>query len=220
MSLSKTKGVFNDMDSNVLDKELNIEISLYARISVDTEKESDENTSIENQLKIMRNFVKQSFPNCSVREYIDKDKSGYTFEQRENYQDMRKALLSGKSKILIVKDFSRFSRRTSLGLWELEQMRDAGVRIISIMDSVDFPTHDDWLNISVRFMTNELPVTETSKKVRKSIKAMQQEGEGLCAVPYGYILKTVFRKLIPFCFIKNFNKKEPPAIAGGSFIIM
>lgn len=184
------------MDSNVLDKELNIEISLYARISVDTEKESDENTSIENQLKIMRNFVKQSFPNCSVREYIDKDKSGYTFEQRENYQDMRKALLSGKSKILIVKDFSRFSRRTSLGLWELEQMRDAGVRIISIMDSVDFPTHDDWLNISVRFMTNELPVTETSKKVRKSIKAMQQEGEWLCAVPYGYILKTVFNKQV------------------------
>ena len=184
------------MDSNVLDKELKVEISLYARISVDTEKESDENTSIENQLKIMRNFVKQSFPNCSVREYIDKDKSGYTFEQRENYQDMRKALLSGKSKILIVKDFSRFSRRTSLGLWELEQMRDAGVRIISIMDSVDFPTHDDWLNISVRFMTNELPVTETSKKVRKSIKAMQQEGEWLCAVPYGYILKTVFNKQV------------------------
>lgn len=184
------------MDSNILDKELNVEISLYARISVDTEKESDENTSIENQLKIMRNFVKQSFPKCSVREYIDKDKSGYTFEQRENYQDMRRALLSGKSKILVVKDFSRFSRRTSLGLWELEQMRDAGVRIISIMDGCDFPTHDDWLNISVRFMTNELPVTETSKKVRKSIKAMQEEGEWLCAVPYGYILKTVFNKQV------------------------
>ena len=184
------------MDSNILDKELNVEISLYARISVDTEKESDENTSIENQLKIMRNFVKQSFPKCSVREYIDKDKSGYTFEQRENYQDMRRALLSGKSKILVVKDFSRFSRRTSLGLWELEQMRDAGVRIISIMDGCDFPTHDDWLNISVRFMTNELPVTETSKKVRKSIKAMQEEGDWLCAVPYGYILKTVFNKQV------------------------
>ena len=163
----------------VLDKDLHEEISVYARISVDTEKESDENTSVENQLKIIHNFIRTTFPNCMIKEYIDRDRSGYTFEQRESYQEMRKALMNGKSKIMIVKDFSRFSRRTSLGLWELEQMRDVGVRIISVMDGVDFPTHDDWLNISVRFMTNELPVTETSKKVRKSIQTMQQEGEWL-----------------------------------------
>lgn len=190
------QGDENNMVSKVLDTDLREEISVYARISVDMEKESDDNISIENQLKIVHSYIKQHFPNCTYKEYIDRDRSGYTFEQRENYQQMRERLLSGKSSILIVKDFSRFSRRTSLGLWELEQMRDSGVRIISVMDACDYPTNDDWLSISIRFMTNELPVTDTSKKVKRSINAMQKEGEWLCAVPYGYIIMNQKRGII------------------------
>lgn len=184
------------MDIKIADGDLREEISIYARISVDMEKENDDNISIENQLKIVHSYVKQHFPNCTYKEYIDRDRSGYTFEQRENYQEMRRNLMSGKSSILIVKDFSRFSRRTSLGLWELEQMRDVGVRIISVMDACDYPTNDDWLSISIRFMTNELPVTDTSKKVKRSINAMQKEGEWLCAVPYGYIIANQKRGII------------------------
>lgn len=184
------------MEINLPDIELTEEISIYTRISVDTEKESDENISIENQLRIIHNYIKQHFPKCTYREYIDRDKSGYTFEQRDNYMHMRQRIFDGKSKILIVKDFSRFSRRTSLGLWELEQMRDKGVRIISIMDGIDYPKNDDWLVISFRFMTNELPVTDTSKKVRKSISALQQDGEWLCAVPYGYVIVNQKKNII------------------------
>ena len=184
------------MGEKITDIDLKEEISIYARISVDTEKETDDNISIENQLKIIHSYIKQHFPNCTCKEYIDRDRSGYTFEQRENYQEMREQLLSGKSSILVVKDFSRFSRRTSLGLWELEQMRDAGVRIISIMDACDYPTNDDWLSISIRFMTNELPVTDTSKKVKRSINAMQKEGEWLCVVPYGYVITNQKRGII------------------------
>ena len=171
------------------DEKLREEISVYARISVDTERESDSNTSIENQLRIINTFINQHFPNCTVREYIDRDRSGYTFEERENYMTMRENLLSGKSKILIVKDFSRFSRRTSLGLNELEKMRDKDIRIISVMDGIDYPTNDEWTNIAIRFLFNEMPVTETSKKVRGVIDMKQKAGEWLCAVPYGYIIK-------------------------------
>ena len=64
------------------DSQLAEEISVYARISVDTERESDSNTSIENQLKIINSYVKQHFPRCTVKEYVDRDKSGYTFEER------------------------------------------------------------------------------------------------------------------------------------------
>ena len=178
------------------DNELQEEISIYARISVDTEKESDSNTSIENQLRIIHNYIEQHFPKCTYKEYIDRDRSGYTFEQRENYMTMRQRIFDGKSKILIVKDFSRFSRRTSLGLWELEQMRDCGTRIISIMDSMDYPKDDNWQLISMHFVMNEAPITQTSEKVRTSIKVMQQRGEWLCAVPYGYIIKNQKKKLV------------------------
>ena len=163
------------------------DIAGYARISVDDELDRD-NISIENQKAIIQDFVKTRFPGSSLTFYEDRDRSGYTFEQREGYQAMRKGLISHKYDILIVKDFSRFSRRNSRGLVELEDLRDAGVRIISIGDGIDFPNDDDWLKIQFQFLINEMPVTDTSKKVRNVIKRRQADGEWLCAAPYGYII--------------------------------
>lgn len=160
-------------------------ISGYTRISVDVEQDRD-NTSIENQKKIIEDYVAEYFPTASLTMYTDRDRSGYTFQQREDYQRMRNKLLSGESTVLIVKDFSRFSRRNSLGLLELETLRDAGVRIISINDGIDYPTKDDWMLIQFKFLMNEMPVTDTSKKIKAIIQHRQKSGEWVCAVPYGY----------------------------------
>ena len=147
------------------------DIAGYCRISVDEEQNRD-NTSIENQKAIIEDYVRQKFPGSSLTFYEDRDRSGYTFEQREGYQKMRKQLLSHKLDILIVKDFSRFSRR----------------RIISIGDGIDFPNDDDWLKIQFQFLINEMPVTDTSKKVRSVVKRRQHDGKWICAAPYGYII--------------------------------
>ena len=163
------------------------DIAGYARISVDEELDRD-NVSIENQKSIIEDFVTTHFPNSTLTFFEDRDRSGYTFEQREGYQEMRRGLMRHKYDILIVKDFSRFSRRNSRGLVELEDLRDAGVRIISIGDNIDFPNDDDWLKIQFQFLINEMPVTDTSKKVRSVVKRRQEEGRWLCAAPYGYIL--------------------------------
>ena len=163
------------------------DIAGYCRISVDEEQDRD-NTSIENQKAIIEDFVRQKFPDSALTFFEDRDKSGYTFDQRPGYQKMRRELTEHRKDILIIKDFSRFSRRNSRGLVELEDLRDAGVRIISIGDNIDFPNDDDWLKIQFQFLINEMPVTDTSKKVKSVIKRRQQDGKWLCAAPYGYIL--------------------------------
>lgn len=163
------------------------DIAGYCRISVDEELDRD-NVSIENQKAIIADFVKRKFPDSVLTFYEDRDRSGYTFEQREGYQAMRRGLMSHKYDILVVKDFSRFSRRNSRGLVELEDLRDVGVRIISIGDGIDFPNDDDWLKIQFQFLINEMPVTDTSKKVKSVIKRRQQDGRWICAAPYGYIV--------------------------------
>ena len=163
------------------------EIAGYCRISVDDELDRD-NVSIENQKAILTDYVRQRFPGSNLTFYEDRDRSGYTFEQREGYQEMRRKLMAHQYDILLIKDFSRFSRRNSRGLVELEDLRDAGVRIISIGDNIDFPNDDEWLKIQFQFLINEMPVTDTSKKVRNVIRRRQQDGEWLCAAPYGYII--------------------------------
>lgn len=163
------------------------DIAGYCRISVDEDLDR-ENVSIENQKAIISDFVKNKFPGSSLTFFSDRDRSGYTFDQREDYQRMRKGLVSHKYDILLIKDFSRFSRRNSRGLVELEDLRDAGVRIISIGDGIDFPNDDDWLKIQFQFLINEMPVTDASKKVRNVIKRRQEDGKWICAAPYGYII--------------------------------
>lgn len=164
-----------------------LSIAGYCRISVDEELDRD-NTSIENQKAIIEDYVRTKFPEAELAFYIDRDRSGYTFEQRESYRIMRCKLLRGEHQILIVKDFSRFSRRNSKGLVELEDLRDSGVRIIAIGDGIDYPTCDEWVQIQFRFLINEMPVTDASKKVKNVIQNRQREGKWLCAVPYGYRL--------------------------------
>ena len=163
------------------------DIAGYCRISVDEELDRD-NVSIENQKSIIEDFVKRKFPGSALVFYEDRDRSGYTFEQREGYQAMRQGLMAHRYGILVVKDFSRFSRRNSRGLVELEDLRDAGVRIISIGDNIDFPNDDDWLKIQFQFLINEMPVTDTSRKVKSVIQRRQQDGRWICAAPYGYIV--------------------------------
>lgn len=164
-----------------------LRIAGYCRISVDDELDRD-NVSIENQKAIIRDFVGHKFPGAELIFYEDRDRSGYTFEQREGYQAMRRELMAHRLDILVIKDFSRFSRRNSRGLVELEDLRDAGVRIISIGDGIDFPNDDDWLKIQFQFLINEMPVTDTSKKVKSVIRRRQEDGKWICAAPYGYIV--------------------------------
>ena len=164
-----------------------LRIAGYCRISVDDELDRD-NVSIENQKAIISDFVEHKFPGAELVFYEDRDRSGYTFEQREGYQAMRRELMAHRLDILVIKDFSRFSRRNSRGLVELEDLRDAGVRIISIGDGIDFPNDDDWLKIQFQFLINEMPVTDTSKKVKSVIRRRQEDGRWICAAPYGYIV--------------------------------
>lgn len=165
-------------------------IAAYTRISVDLELDKD-NTSIENQKAIIGDYCKLHFPTSDVDYYEDRDHSGYTFEQRPDYYlKLRPKLLRGEYDILIVKDLSRFSRRTGKGLAEFEDLAEHDIRIIAIGDGVDYyQDHtDDWMKIKLYFFVNEMPVTDASRKVSDVIASRQAKGEWICSVPYGYVM--------------------------------
>ncbi len=164
-------------------------IAAYTRISVDLELDRD-NTSIENQKAIIDEYCRLHFPTSTVDYFEDRDKSGYTFEQRPDYMRMREKLMQHEYDILIIKDLSRFSRRTGKGLAEFEDLAERDIRIIAIGDGVDYyQDHiDDWMKIKLYFFVNEMPVTDTSRKVSDVIASRQSKGEWICSVPFGYVI--------------------------------
>lgn len=161
-------------------------IAAYCRISVDDEK-NDKNTSIENQKLIINSYIEKHFPDSDVTFFEDRDKSGFSFNERPAYQRMRPLLMKGEYDILIVKDLSRFARNLVYGYAELEELKDAGVRTIAIGDDLDYPDNEDWFKTHLQMLFNEMPVRETSKKVNSVVKRRQQDGNWICAVPYGYV---------------------------------
>lgn len=44
------------------------------------------------------------------------------------------------------------------------------------------------MKIQFQFLINEMPVTDTSRKVRAVVKRRQEEGKWICAAPYGYVV--------------------------------
>lgn len=178
-------------------------IAAYCRISVDDEK-NDKNTSIENQKLIINSYIEKKFPDSDVTFFEDRDKSGFSFDERPAYQRMRTLLMKGEYDILIVKDLSRFARTLVYGYLELEELRDAGVRTIAIGDDLDYPDDNNWFKTHLQMLFNEMPVRETSKKVNSVVKRRQQNGNWICAVPYGYVF-TNTKKMI--------FEVDPPAAA-------
>jgi len=181
----------------------NYRIAGYTRISIDIESDKDKNTSIENQKAIISDYCRKHFPNATLDFFVDRDRSGYTFDKREDFQRLRGLINKGEYDILIFKDFSRFSRRNSEGLFELEKLKDAGQRVISILDYVDFKDlkAEDWLNIQFKFLMNEQPVRQSSQKVKATVENRQEDGRWVCNVPYGYVMidtKKMIYRVDPF----------------------
>lgn len=163
-----------------------LSIAAYCRISVDDEK-NDKNTSIENQKVIINKYIEKYFPGSDVTFFEDRDKSGFSFNERPEYQRMRPLLMKGEFNILIVKDLSRFARTLVYGLAELNELSDAGVRTIAIEDNLDYPDNADWFKTHLQMLFNEMPVRETSKKVKSVVQSRQKDGKWICSVPYGYV---------------------------------
>ncbi len=162
----------------------------YARISVDTDEASDVNASIENQKLINTNFIRTNFPQSKFDEeqdtFTDRDRSGWTFSQRTGYQKMKALCLAGVYNVIVVKDLTRFGRRTSQGTSELEELIRAGIHIVMSSDNSEIEELD--LITVVKLALAENAVTETSKKVRRVIQERQKEGTWVTNAPYGYYL--------------------------------
>ena len=157
---------------------------LYERLSRDDEL-SGESFSIQNQKSMLESYARQNgFPNPT--HFTDDGISGTRFD-RPGFTAMMEEGEAGRVEAIIVKDMSRLGRDYLKVGQVMEILRQRGVRLIAINDSVDTAKGDNdmtpFLNIMYEFYARD-----TSRKIRSVFKAKGMSGKHLTGtVIYGYL---------------------------------
>lgn len=153
----------------------------YVRLSRDDG--NDESISVANQKLIINQYAK--LHNLYIEEfYVDDGYSGYTFD-RPSFNRLKKDIQDGKIDIVITKDLSRLGRHNAKTLLFIEEITLLNKQIIVINDDFNNLKDDDDM-IGIKTWFNERHVKDTSKKVRNAINALQNEGQWISNIPYGY----------------------------------
>lgn len=156
-------------------------IAGYVRLSRDDDKKNY--ISIENQKMIINQYA-ASQELVIDRWYEDDGVSGYVFNRPGFSQLMED--LDKDIDVIIAKDLSRIGRHNAKVLLLLDDLKERGKRLLLVDDNYDTNEDEDDV-IGIKTWYNERYVKDTSKKIRKVIKARQSEGTFMIGVPFGYV---------------------------------
>ena len=163
-------------------------VALYIRLSRE-DGDNMESESIKNQRDLLHMFLEKTDEKlCYIEEYVDDGYTGSNFD-RPSWQRLLTDIENGKVNTIITKDLSRMGRDyISMGEYIERIFPERGIRYIAINDDIDTLYETPGLEfLQFKLMFNDYYLKDTSKKIRKIVKAKKEKGQflGWKAV-YGY----------------------------------
>lgn len=163
-------------------------MAAYCRLS----KEDGENKiseSIENQIKLIREYVNKAEDMEIGDIYIDDGYSGLYFANRPEFQRMMEDIYKGKIQGVITKDISRLGREHIETSNYIERVFPSlGIRYVAILDGVDSDSHSNEELAQFKTLFNDMYSRDISKKIRGALSAQKKKGQFMSAfAPYGYM---------------------------------
>ena len=162
--------------------------ALYARISVEVADNPTE--TIENQISVMKRYLKDKPELAVVKEYIDRNYSGTNFH-RPAFEEMMDDVRKGTINCILVKDMSRLGRdflETSNYIEIIFPFLN--VRFISVNDHYDTEKEhsgNKGLEISMKNLVNDLYARDISTRISLVKREHFKQGKfSSCQAPYGY----------------------------------
>lgn len=163
---------------------------LYLRLSIiDNGKEESE--SIENQEKIIREYLKQK-PDIRIHKvYIENGFTGTSFN-RPVFNELLADIESGSITCVVVKDLSRFGRHALDATDYITNIfPEKDVRFVSVRDNYDSAYDDEGksqMYIMIDNFINELYAKDISRRICSVMRAKRKKGEYVGGyAPYGYM---------------------------------
>ena len=161
-------------------------VGIYARLSVDgTERK---NESVDNQIKLCKEFVRDHDDMEIFDCYSDLGKTGTNFI-RDDFERLMADVRMRKVDCIIVKDLSRFGRNhLEMGNYLSKIFPFLGVRFIAVNDNFDNMDGDpETLAVQLKNLVNELYAKDIAVKIRSSrVKQFERGSFSGCHPVYGY----------------------------------
>ena len=173
----------------VMTRQSTYNVGIYVRLSQEDMREG-ESLSIENQKKMLTDYVSQQAGWNLVGIYEDDGYSGTNFD-RPGVRQLLDDAKSGKINLILCKDLSRFGRNyIEVGQYIDYIFPSFNIRFIALSDNVDTldrnSTAMDLMPIMNLF--NEWHAANTSKKVRSVLAQNSKEGKYIASfAAYGYL---------------------------------
>lgn len=156
-------------------------VATFSRVS--TEMDSQK-TSILNQEEIYSSWIEKN--KCILyKSYIDDGISGTKAYKRVEWLKMLEDGKNKKYDILLCKSYSRFGRNMIETLGAIKELRENGIRIIFIEDSLD--SEADSTKFGLFSWISEQESQNTSKRIKTVFQHFKEVGKIYnCIAPYGY----------------------------------
>ncbi|MBU3175931.1 recombinase family protein [Clostridium estertheticum] len=147
-------------------------VAYYARVS--TEEEGKLN-AIENQIRMLEDFINSNLEWKLVGSYVDIGKSGTTTKSRLEYNNLYSDLSTDKFDIVIVKDLSRLNRNPLDYYKFIDNLVKNKKRLYLYIDNKFYESDDSLINGIKAILASEY-CRDLSKKVNAGHKQKQKEG--------------------------------------------
>ena len=189
MARKSRKNMMLQENTALPDKEKKVlfKAGLYARLSHEKE-ENIERGTIETQMELMKNCLKDHEDIVIEEEYYDASFTGTNFE-RPDFKRMLEDAKTGRINCIIVKDLSRLGRNyVEMGNYIERVFPFLNVRFIAVTDDFDSFRPGTDLMMPLKNIVNEFYAKDISKKVSTAHRRKWTTDEYMCGfAPYGYL---------------------------------
>lgn len=162
----------------------------YARLSVLETRDRKDNEALQNQKRLLREFIQGQSDLKLLSIYEDNGETGTNF-RRPGFEAMMETVCDGKANCIVVKDLSRFGRSyIEVGDYLEHVFPALEVRFISIGDGYDSTdaTTADCLVVALKNLMNQMYSKDISRKSGSVLREKIRRGEFIGGyASYGYI---------------------------------
>jgi site-specific DNA recombinase len=152
---------------------MNLRAGAYCRVSTDKE---DQLNSLRSQKSYFQDYIESHEGWTLADIYADEGISGTSVRKREAFGRMIRDAELGRLDLILTKEVSRFARNTVDTLAYTRKLKQWGVGVIFISDSIDTRDNDGELRLTIMASIAQEESRKTSQRVKWGQKRRMEQG--------------------------------------------